>query len=172
MCVLQEKRFLFPIPITFLLGEEAEIVAMAQPTAASSREKARKKMFVGTFVHNVSLQEVSVLEGYAVGVDESGVIAFVEKIEGVGVDRLRERMGWKGEEVDIVGPGLGDESEDEDVVGFWFPGFVGRFSWFFFFVFEKSFGYRLCFMNSDLFSFRTTSGSDSLQEGLVVLDAE
>ena len=90
----------------------------------------RKKIFIGTFVHNTSLQEISVLENHAVGVDEKGVIAFVEEARE-GLAGLRKRHGDKGWDEDgvdvVVAGGLGGSDKGVDEVGFWFPGFVGEF---------------------------------------------
>ena len=58
------------------------------------------------------------------GVDEKGMIVFMKDVEGKsgGVQELRERLGWGDAEADVVTMSYEDEEEG---VGFWFPGFVG-----------------------------------------------
>ncbi|MCJ1439609.1 MAG: hypothetical protein MMC23_000089 [Stictis urceolatum] len=75
----------------------------------------QRTVYVGTFIHCTSLTELDVLENTAIGVDEHGIIAFVE---GDVKDDLTARVnahGWK--EPVIV-------RQDPDIIGFWFPGFV------------------------------------------------
>ena len=79
------------------------------------------------------------LENYAVGVDEEGVIRFVCELEGGdggGVKEQVEMLGWDLEECRIVEGGKGGNS-------WWFPGFVGRWDFFigvFWFLFFGLFG--------------------------------
>jgi guanine deaminase len=77
----------------------------------------QKTIYVGPFVHCKSLAELDICEKGAIGVDEKGVIVFVERdVEGVhGVEKVREKY---------------DEWKDASVVriegeGFFFPGFIG-----------------------------------------------
>ena len=90
---------------------------MAQPHP----EPLRKSIYFGTFIHNVSLSEVEILENSAVGVDEKGVIVFVEKDVGRSdVLRVAENHGWR------TGWGLYLTSSGSRA-RFWFPGFIGEF---------------------------------------------
>ena len=76
-------------------------------------------VYYGTFIHSVSLTELEVLANTLVGVDETGVIRFVEKdVEKANVNDVRERH--QAREWEVVSM-AGDGSE------FWFPGFVGEF---------------------------------------------
>ena len=85
--------------------------------------RLNKSIYFGTFVHNVSLTEVEILENCAVGVDENGVITFVEKgIERGNVGQIAEGHGWTEWDLHIEG-GKGTR--------FWFPGFIGMSRWFF-----------------------------------------
>lgn len=79
-------------------------------------------IYAGTFIHCLSLDHLEVLENAAVGVDEKGIIAFVEKdvsVEQVKY-RVRERYGWAGCEVVYGGSG--------ESTTFFFPGFVGEWT--------------------------------------------
>ena len=89
-------------------------------------------LYTGTFISTPSLSSsLQVLENYAVGVDEEGVIRFVCELEGKrgdgngngvkegnGVRERVEGMGWRMEDVRVVEGGKGGNS-------WWFPGFVG-----------------------------------------------
>ena len=79
----------------------------------------RKSLYFGTFIHNVSLPEIEILENTAIGVDENGVILFIERgIERGYIARIAESHGWT-EWDSYVHQGKRTE--------FWFPGFVGEF---------------------------------------------
>ncbi len=110
----------------------------------------QKKVFVGTFIHTPTLSPptLSVFENTIVGVDEQGIINFIEKdVEGLHVKdqgpeppfdeyrkdkniknnawftRVRdavEKNGWKMEDVEELVSGGGNG------VSWWFPGFVGE----------------------------------------------
>ncbi|KAI4238567.1 MAG: hypothetical protein LQ349_001021 [Xanthoria aureola] len=103
----------------------------------SSSSPLRKRIFVGTFIHTpiLSPPTISVLENAVVGVDERGVIGFIEEqVEGLyewdnedgdSVDGLTRGMrdvmvknGWEVKDVEeaVVGGYSGS--------GWWFPGFV------------------------------------------------
>jgi guanine deaminase len=75
-----------------------------------------KTIYLGTFVHCISLSELEIGENGAIGVDENGIIQFVEK--KVDLQQVHEKHAdWK----------------DASVVqlrghGFFFPGFIGMFS--------------------------------------------
>ena len=103
-----------------------------------SPSSQKKQIFTGTFIHVPSLSAgISVLEDAVVGVDERGVIAFVER----DVERLYE---WDDEDdntVDGLTRGMrnavmrnGWNVRDlhqavlsgRDGMGWWFPGFVGE----------------------------------------------
>lgn len=75
-----------------------------------------KTVFFGPFVHCAALNELDICESGAIGVDENGVIAFVERdVSLENLDEvLKQKQGW----------------EDCKVVriydsGFFFPGFIG-----------------------------------------------
>ena len=104
----------------------------------------KKQIFTGTFIHVPSLSTgISVLENAVVGVDERGVIAFIERdvealydyeedtVSGnekgltVAVRDVLVKNGWEGLEVEVVGSG-------RDGMGWWGPGFVGELWGFFF----------------------------------------
>ncbi|CAL8581521.1 hypothetical protein XPA_007210 [Xanthoria parietina] len=97
----------------------------------------RKRIFVGTFIHTpiLSPPTISVLENAVVGVDERGVIGFIEEQvqelydwdneDGDSVDGLTKGMrnvvvknGWEVKDVEEAVVGGYDGS------GWWFPGFV------------------------------------------------
>ncbi|KAF2687556.1 guanine deaminase [Lentithecium fluviatile CBS 122367] len=70
-----------------------------------------KTIYLGAFAHCLSLTDLEVCSKGAIGVDEEGVIAFVER--DVGLEEARKRHeGWGGARV----------LEVKD--GFFFPGFV------------------------------------------------
>lgn len=115
----------------------------------SSSSPLRKRIFVGTFIHTpiLSPPTISVLENAVVGVDERGVIGFIEEqVEGLyewdnedgdSVDGLTRGMrdvmvknGWEVKDVEeaVVGGYSGS--------GWWFPGFVGEFL--------RTFSFLLC----------------------------
>jgi hypothetical protein len=76
----------------------------------------QKTIYVGPFVHCKSLAELDICEKGAIGVDEKGVIAFVERdVEVDGLEKVRDKYdGWKDASVVRI------EGE-----GFFFPGFIG-----------------------------------------------
>ncbi|GAB7357069.1 hypothetical protein MBLNU459_g7885t1 [Dothideomycetes sp. NU459] len=71
-----------------------------------------KTIYVGPFVHCVSLQELEICTAGAIGVDESGKIAFIDRdVQADGYAPKHEE--WKGAKVVQI--------RDE---GFFFPGFI------------------------------------------------
>jgi guanine deaminase len=72
-----------------------------------------KTIYLGAFVHSASLAELEVCAKGAVGVDDEGVIAFVERNVEIG-EVKKKHEGW--EEAKVV------EVKD----GFFFPGFIGE----------------------------------------------
>ena len=89
-------------------------------------------LYTGTFISTPSLSSsLQVLENYAVGVDEEGVIRLVCTLgveTGFQVVKEVEMLGWDLEECKIVEGGKEGNS-------WWFPGFVGRWEFFSFFLF-------------------------------------
>jgi len=73
-----------------------------------------RTVYVGPFVHCVSLQELEICTTGAIGVDETGKIAFIDRDVRDG-DYLCDREEWKVAKV--------VEIEDQ---GFFFPGFIGQ----------------------------------------------
>lgn len=83
----------------------------------------RKTIYTGTFIHTPTLGKLEIIENGAIGVDESGIIRFVENVPGNGdldvvAKRAAKGHGW-ADGVDVVACGGGRST-------FWFPGFVGR----------------------------------------------
>jgi guanine deaminase len=73
-----------------------------------------KTIYYGAFAHCVALAELEVVGNGAIGVDEQGVISFVEK--EVEVEDLRRRYeGWNDANIVKV------------TDGFFFPGFIGEY---------------------------------------------
>lgn len=71
-----------------------------------------KTIYVGPFVHCISLQELEICPDAAIGVDEAGKIAFIDR------------------ESDGSSPSAKEEWKEAKVVkipdnGFFFPGFIG-----------------------------------------------
>jgi len=88
---------------------------------ASSKQSLRKTIYVGTFIRSLSLANLEILEDAAVGVDENGIIAFIEKdVKEPELDEVVEqKYGWK-EPHTVKGGG--------DSTAFFFPGFIGQYS--------------------------------------------
>lgn len=76
-----------------------------------------KTIYLGAFVHCVSLQELEICEAGAIGVDSDGKIAFIERdIGDISEYRLRKRdKDWESAKVVKI--------QDQ---GFFFPGFIGE----------------------------------------------
>ncbi|OCK92684.1 guanine deaminase [Cenococcum geophilum 1.58] len=70
-----------------------------------------KTIYVGAFVHSKSLQELEICQMGAIGVDENGTIAFVERY--VTDEAPRKKDGWESAKIVKVGEN-----------GFFFPGFI------------------------------------------------
>lgn len=85
---------------------------------ASSEQSLQRTIYVGTFIYCLSLTDLEILENAAIGVDENGIIAFIEKdVKEPGVAEVAEKKyGWKDSSI-IKGV--------EDSTAFFFPGFVG-----------------------------------------------
>jgi len=86
-----------------------------------SRHARGKSLFLGSFIHSKSLEELEFLHDTAVCVDDKGVVAAIEQI-GKGLDQKKAeesiypRLGWSVGDVSvhIAQPGQ-----------FFFPGFIG-----------------------------------------------
>jgi len=75
----------------------------------------QKAIYIGTFVHNISLSELEICEKGAIGVDSNGVIKFIER--DVTLEQAQEKHeSWSDAKVVMI-------AED----GFLFPGFVGTY---------------------------------------------
>ena len=73
-----------------------------------------KNIYVGPFVHSLSLKKLEICPDGVIGVDESGLIGFVGHDGLRHVEALRTREGWKEATVhSITGR------------GFYIPGFIG-----------------------------------------------
>lgn len=72
-----------------------------------------KKIYVGPFIHCISLTELEICLAGAIGVDEDGKIAFV--LKNVEDGKLPTREGWEAAKtVKVEGN------------SFFFPGFIGE----------------------------------------------
>ena len=116
---------------------------MSSPTP----EKAplKKTVYTGTFISTPSLGSLKVLEDAAIGVDEAGVIRYIEPNLEIDPERSEEKYesavcevvrgwGWDWSAVEWVkGPGEGNGKGGLGVrgggggKGWFFPGFVGEF---------------------------------------------
>jgi hypothetical protein len=75
-----------------------------------------KTIFIGPFVHCKSLEELDICEHGAIGVDEKGVIAFIERdVQGQDADPVSKKHGWVNPKVVKIYD-----------TGFFFPGFIGK----------------------------------------------
>lgn len=83
------------------------------PISMAASAPISKTIYLGAFAHSASLAELDVCAKGAIGVDDEGVIAFVERDIEIGEVR-RRHVGW--EEARVV------EVKD----GFFFPGFIGE----------------------------------------------
>ncbi|KAE9992229.1 hypothetical protein EG327_009727 [Venturia inaequalis] len=73
-----------------------------------------KTIFVGPFVHCKALDQLDICEDGAIGVDENGVIAFIERdVEGRDADPVAKKHGWVNPKVVKIYD-----------TGFFFPGFI------------------------------------------------
>ena len=80
----------------------------------------QRTIYIGTFIHSLRLDFIEVVEVGAIGVDEKGVIAFVEKdYTSTELDEtVKNKHGWEKWETVRIGDGRSTK--------FFFPGFVGR----------------------------------------------
>lgn len=90
---------------------------------ASPEHSLNRMIYFGTFVHAVSLGKLEILEGAAIGVDENGIIAFIEvDVEERGVAKvLEKKYGWTDSVV---------VKRDENSTAYFFPGFIGQYTCF------------------------------------------
>lgn len=81
---------------------------------------SRKSIFLGSFVHSKSLDELELLHDTAVFVDEKGVIVAIEQKcdEQRALQVISPKLGWSSGEVSVrvAAPGQ-----------FFFPGFIGQY---------------------------------------------
>lgn len=78
----------------------------------------QKTVYIGPFVHSISLQELDICSSGAIGVDETGKISFVDRdVPASNEDSYDARKGdgWTAAKVVRV---KGN--------GFFFPGFIGE----------------------------------------------
>ena len=79
---------------------------------------ASRSLFLGSFIHSKSLDELEYLHDTAICVDQNGVIVAVEP--GYNLSKAEEvlfpKLGWKKEEVSVK---VAKEGQ------FFFPGFIG-----------------------------------------------
>ena len=80
----------------------------------------KQTIYIGTFIHSLTLDTIEVVQFGIIGVDEKGVIAFVEKdctiVEWKEI--VKSRHGWEEWETVKIGDGTSTT--------FLFPGFVGK----------------------------------------------
>lgn len=74
----------------------------------------RRSLFVGTFVHCKGLQELDICLRGAIGVDEQGKIAFIER-DIDDIKTITQAHGWEGSDITTARSSQ-----------FFFPGFVGK----------------------------------------------
>jgi guanine deaminase len=88
----------------------------------ATRTPLRRTVYIGTFLHSASLGDIEVSERTAIGVDEEGIITFIEKnlTDEQTILRCIEGNGWDAGEYDLV-----QAPEGDGVIRFWFPGFIG-----------------------------------------------
>ena len=73
-----------------------------------------KRIFLGPFVHSLSLKKLQICPDGVIGVNESGTIAFVKRDGSGHIESIRARNGWEDAVIHrITGS------------GFYIPGFVG-----------------------------------------------
>lgn len=97
------------------------------PSPSSSPSSSlKKRIYPGTFIHTPSLDTLSVLEYASIGVNEVGVIDWIEREGELDSDgdatTVVEGEMWEVSEregVDVEG------YDGADGCGFYFPGFVG-----------------------------------------------
>ena len=89
-------------------------------------------IFLGTFIHNASLEELAVFEKAMVGVDDQGIIRFVQHGQGVEEFLVNGSVESLGETArDWIRRRESEEIRIHDITAqetnqFWFPGFVGK----------------------------------------------
>jgi guanine deaminase len=75
-----------------------------------------RTIYAGPFVHCVSFGEVDICEAGAIGVDEKGIIAFIERdADYKDVPGVMKKHGWEDSKVVLIYDS-----------GFFFPGFIGK----------------------------------------------
>jgi guanine deaminase len=72
-----------------------------------------RSIYCGSFVHSLSPSELEICSSAAIGVDEHGKIAFIERDTKDG-NAAAKKHGWS--DVKVV------QADDS---GFFFPGFIG-----------------------------------------------
>jgi len=81
---------------------------------------AKRKLFLGTFIHSKALSELEYFHNSTIAVDEIGKIVAVDKDCGdlaKARETLLPRLGWNEADVEFV------QSKDGE---FFFPGFIGE----------------------------------------------
>lgn len=81
--------------------------------------QAKKTLFLGTFIHSKSLEELQQLKDCAVFVDDNGVIAAIEPncSHQRAEEEIFSRLGWSRGDVNVL-----VANADQ----FFFPGFIGQ----------------------------------------------
>jgi hypothetical protein len=90
------------------------------PTRPMAVRATGRSLFLGTFVHSKSLDELEYLKEAAVCVDEKGVIVAIEQDcdQNKAEQSLYPKLGWSHGDVTVQTAKEG---------GFFFPGFIGEF---------------------------------------------
>lgn len=96
-----------------------ELEYLQRPLSLTTKHETmatKQTIFLGSFVHSKSLTELEIVENGAIGVDEKGVIRFVEK-SVASLDEVKSKAGagWENAETVTVKKG-----------GWLFPGFIGE----------------------------------------------
>lgn len=82
-------------------------MAEADATQVSAENGRRRRVFYGSFVHSLGKRELEYLRDTALGVDEHGVIAFVEQASSrEELGEILNRYHWQ--DTDVHGLDRGD----------------------------------------------------------------
>ena len=102
-----------------MLLEEEEFLNSKRHTNFNMAASApiSKSIYIGPFVHSKSLSELEIQEHGAIGVDEDGIIRFVERnLHDGSLSNLIQQKGDDWTDAQIV---------EINGSGFFFPGFIG-----------------------------------------------
>jgi guanine deaminase len=75
----------------------------------------QRTIYCGAFVHSLNPQSLDICNKAAIGVDEAGKIAFIER-DVADFDSMARPSGWESAKLAKV-----------EHTGFFFPGFIGEY---------------------------------------------